>query len=350
MPAPTFLASFGLIGLRLIEAHGVRSEEFLANLGIRVLGDTHRRLPSNALDQAFAEAARRIQDPTFALQAGAHWHPSDLGVLGHAWLTSESLHAALARMSRYAKLIGQRMSARCETSRSDLRFVYDSGRGSTPIADLMADFDLSLVLSMCRMNAGPSLRPLRVDLRRASPPSALPWERAFEAPVRFGARENSLLFARADAERTLPTAHAELAETLDQILVQQLASLGEGDLQSRCRAWILQHLSDGDPSDEDLAAHLAMSSRTLHRRLQAEGLSFSRLLDDTRRDLAQRYLRESGRTVTDVTFLLGFSEQSAFSRAFKRWTGVAPSEFRARSQSASAVSPDDPALDTEALH
>jgi AraC-like DNA-binding protein len=100
------------------------------------------------------------------------------------------------------------------------------------------------------------------------------------------------------------------------------------DVVSRCKVYLLQQLTSGEPSEQELASALGMSRRTLQRRLGDLGLTYKGVVDETRYELAQRYLDDPERSVTDITFLLGFSEQSAFTRAFKRWSGKAPTAYR----------------------
>jgi AraC-like DNA-binding protein len=126
----------------------------------------------------------------------------------------------------------------------------------------------------------------------------------------------------------LPTSNNELATTCDVILAKQLAELANSDLESRCKAWLLEQLTSGEPSEETLARAMGMSPRTLQRKLGDLGLSYKSVLEKTRYDLALRYLDDPSKSVTDITFLLGFSEQSAFTRAFKRWSGKAPTSYR----------------------
>ena len=196
----------------------------------------------------------------------------------------------------------------------------------------MTDFTFSLLISMCRMNAGADMRPLQVRLLRAAPPDPSPWLDFFGGDVCFGADQDSLLFDGATVDRPLPTGNQELAATFDQILNEQLAALTPTDLRTRCKALLLQQLTSGTPSQEELAEQVHMTSRTLHRKLAEQGLSFSTLLDETRYDLAVKYLKDPSRSVTEITFLLGFSEHSAFTRAFKRWSGQAPTSYRAQRQ------------------
>lgn len=330
MANETFLATFGLIGLRLIEKHGIDPQGFARQVGIATIEgpQAKARLPSTLLDHAFDKAASLIPDPAFALQAAQCWHPSHLGTLGYAWLSSASLRTALSRMTRFNRIIGQRMSSRCHDQPDGLRFIYDHGRGNTPVGHLMADFDLSLVISMCRMNVGGPLAPESVTLRRPTPANRAPYEDYFACPVQFGAAEDGFLLARPVADRPLPTSNHELAITFDAILKRQLAELNTEDLISRCKTYLLHELTSGEPSDADLAKAMSMSTRTLQRKLAELGWSYRSLLMAVRYELALRYLDDPARTITDITFLLGFSEQSAFTRAFKRWNGKSPTAYR----------------------
>lgn len=330
MASETFLASFGLIGLRLVELHGIDPQRFAQQVGIASveIPDAKTRLPSTLLDSAFEKAALLITDPAFALRAAECWHPSNLGTLGYGWLSSGSLRTALKRMARYTKIIGQRMSSRCADEPTGLRFIYNHGRGDTLAGHVMADFGLSLIVSMCRTNYGPSLMPESVTLRRPAPANTRPYQDFFGSPVMFGAADDSFVLAPEIADKPLPTSNHELATTFDAILTAQLAELSNSDLATRCKAHLLQELTSGEPSEEELARAMGMSRRTFQRKLSELGLTYKGLVEKTRYDLALRYLDDPARTVTDITFLLGFSEQSAFTRAFKRWNGKAPTAYR----------------------
>jgi AraC-like DNA-binding protein len=148
--------------------------------------------------------------------------------------------------------------------------------------------------------------------------------------LRFNAPANALLFARADVTLPLPTAHAELAEIHDRVACEHLQRLDPAQTCHRARAMIIRHLQDGEPRRPKIATLLGMSERTLQRRLAAEGTSFQRLLDDTRRELAQHYLDQRGVSLADTAYLLGFSEQSSFFRAVRRWFGRSPRHYRTR--------------------
>lgn len=330
MAAETFLASFGLIGLRLLELYGIDPKRFAAQVGIPSIEipAPNARVPVGLADKGFEAAAALIPDPAFALHAAECWHPSNLGTLGYAWLSSGSLRTALKRLERYSKIIGQVGSCRCLELPDGLGFVFEHGRGAKAIGPVLADFTLSLAVAMCRANYGASLQLQEVTLRREEPDDPTPYQRFFESPVRFGASVDGFVLPEHIADWPLPSSHRELVQTFDAILAGELASVQNDDLEGRCRAYLLQELTSGEPSEGGLAKAMAMSQRTLQRKLAALGQSYRSLLEKTRYELAMGYLADPTKSVTDITFLLGFSEQSAFTRAFKRWSGKAPTEYR----------------------
>lgn len=330
MASDTFLASFGLIGLRLVALYGFTAERFAQQIGCTEAGvaDAERRVSAGIADAGFAKASTLIADPAFALRAAECWHPSHLGTLGYAWLSSGSLRTALARLARFTRLVSSSARMQCRDTDAGLAFTYDSGRGNTPLGHTLTDFGLSLVMAMCRTNYGRAFQPDEVWLQRPRPRHTSPYDAFFGGRVVFGAAENGFLLPYAVADQPLPTANRELAQTFDDILVQQLSRLAGDDLEHRCRTFLLQELTSGEPSEERLANALAMSSRTLQRKLCERGQSYRMLLEQTRHELARKYLEDPARSVTEITFLLGFSDQSAFTRAFKRWEGSSPSAYR----------------------
>ncbi len=329
---PTSLATIGQIITGVLDMYGLDSTAMIKRHGIEpaLLTNPDARIPTSAWDAVILEAADQIPDPAFGLLAARSWHPSNLGALGYAWLTSSTLRTALGRVVRYWHLLGQATSARLEESSAGLTLVIEQQAPDRLTNEIVVDFGMSLLVDMCRMNAGSTLRPELIDLQRARPADAGPYQRFFGCEVRFDADEDRMTLSRSDADRPLPSSNRQIAATMDRILVERLAQLEKGDVVARCQAHLLEQLSSGDVSEDAMAGQLHMSRRTLQRKLADADLTYKQLVDDTRRDLALRHLDDSRYSITDVTFLLGFSQQSAFTRAFKRWTGMSPSAYRAQ--------------------
>jgi len=326
------LASMGQVLFRLVQIHGIDPQGFMKAVGINPdsFRDPTARFPMRLLDDAFSQAAFLIPDPAFALRAAECWHPSNLGPVGYAWLSSGSLRTALKRLDRYSRILGSQYSDNCIEEAGGLRYVFDHGRGNAAIGPMLTDFSLSIIVAMARMNYGAALPLSVVNLRRSLPQDQSPWRDFFGCEIRFEASEDSLVLDRRVADMPLPSGNQDIAATFDLILNEQLTKLTKTDIHTRCKVLLMQQLTSGEASEEELAKQVQMSSRTLQRKLADAGLTYNRLLDETRFELAQRYLDDPQRSVTEITFLLGFSEQSAFTRAFKRWSGMAPTAYRAQ--------------------
>ena len=331
----TGLASMGQMFRRLLEMHGLDAVELARQAGVdlaKIPAPTDR-IEADKLDAILRLAIPLIRDPAFGLQAARCWHPSNLGVLGHAWLSSSTLRTGLKRLSRYSRLVGERALTEIEESGQGVKVRFWAKRGNpavVAVAAVFVDVAMALLLDMCRMNAGAALRPMAASLRRGRPENVDAYARFFGCPVRFGAEENAFVLSAQDTDRSLPSSNKQLAAVFDRMLTEELARLDKSNVIARCRAAVLEDLPSGEASAEETAKQLHMSPRTLQRKLAEAQTTYVQLVDDTRKDLALRYLEDPRRSITDITFSLGFSQPSAFTRAFRRWTGLAPSEYRAK--------------------
>ena len=164
MATTSSLATVWLMMIRMFEREGLDPAELLAGLGISAeqLAEPGKRFPSRIADIVFERACPRLSDPAFALHAARCWHPSNLGTMGYAWLSSSTLRTGLKRLERYARILGERFRYTVQESADGLRFVYDHGRGDKAIGPFMTDFSLSIIIDMCRTNFGDTFTPLQV--------------------------------------------------------------------------------------------------------------------------------------------------------------------------------------------
>jgi len=329
------LATTLAIFFQLLRMHGVDPTSLTPkqNASLSEPFDPAARISIDQIDALVRAAIPLIHDDTFGLKAARCWHPSSLGVLGHAWLSCSTLRSGLQRLTQYYRLIGERGTLEVEESRSGLITRFWANRGDPakdPTAAALIDIVMAVLLDMCRFNAGAALRPISATLRRQAPDKVGAYEQFFGCPITFNAPENTFTLANADADRALPTSNRQLAIVFDQMLAEELARLDKSDVVARCRASVLESLSSGEGAEDTLAKALHMSPRTLQRKLALENTSYQQLVDETRKDLALRYIEDPRMSLNEIAFALGFSQQSAFTRAFKRWTDQAPSEFRSR--------------------
>jgi AraC-like DNA-binding protein len=329
--APSTLATWSATILRALAARGLDTAPIAARAGIdpAALGPD-ARVPREALDRLWALAVEASGDPAFGLEVSRYPAQTTFHALGYAVLASTTLREAFERIIRYRRLIGDVIELRLVEAGDRWRFEIDVSRhAGVPLQAVDA------VAAICArqaraLHAPRPCDPLAVEFARPAPADAAPYSRLFRAPVRFAAAANALEYARADLDAPLPAGNAELARGNDEVLVRYLARLEQSRLASRVQQALLDAMPDGAPSKAAVARTHGMSARNLQRRLAEEGTSFSALLADARVSLARTYVDEGRLSVTEIAFVLGFADTSAFSRAFKRWTGLSPRAYAAR--------------------
>ena len=326
---------------KLIEANGHDPEPVYRNAGIdpELLNKPGARVPSASVNRIWEKATEIIDDPCFALKAPKFWHPSHIHALGYAWLASHSLREALNRFVRYLRIISEKFFLELEDESDGFTIIFGFELLGMRIP-AQIDMGMAILIHMCRLNYGEDLRPLAVNvahadpscavvnLSRAEPSCADEYSALFKAPVQFAADKDSMTFSYADIDKNLVGANPQLARLNDQVMIEYLSNLNKDNIVDQVTAVIIDMLPSGGVSDEKVAKQLNMSVRSLQRRLHEVGTTFRTLLEMVRKDLAATYVRDSEIELVEVAFLLGFSDQSAFSRAFKRWTGSSPSEVR----------------------
>jgi AraC-like DNA-binding protein len=190
---------------------------------------------------------------------------------------------------------------------------------------------------MCRSLIGREFSPLRIELRRPEPARLADFNALLRSPLQFGASRNCMVFTAESIERRLDAGNPELAQHNDAIALRYLSNTEIRGIAVRVREVLTATLADGEPSEEDVAQLLNLSVRTLQRKLIDSGTTYREVLDDTRQDLALSYLRVSLYSITTITYMLGYSATSSFTRAFRRWTGQSPTEWRAQASSKTSM-------------
>ena len=203
-----------------------------------------------------------------------------------------------------------------------------SYQGSAFTLPALADSPLSLVVHLCRINYGSELHPIRVTLFHSAPANPGAYFNYFCCPVEFDAKNDSIILEKTVLDEQLPGGNPHLASLNENEAVRYLAQLDKSRIVGRVQAVIIEQLAGGGVTFESVAEALHMSNRTLTRQLQKEGATFTKLLQRTRCKLADAYLTDEHYSITEIAFMLGYSEQSAFARAYRRWTGKVPSDAR----------------------
>lgn len=307
-------------------------DRLLADLGLSIEPEVPWTGQSVAAD-AYYDLLERVavpDDPELPFRYGASITADSLGALGLAMKTAPTVADSLRRLMRYVLVLSDTLDYELLDDRGGCTFTLVGRPHHRPGAALANECALAAVVSMIRQATGSPLSPRSVSFRHRPPADDAPHRDYFGCPVRFDAHTDGVSL---DAEQLRrPTLLAD--DGLSSYLLAQLddlrARVADRSLVTIVRGVVADTLADGQPSKSDVARRLGMSERTLHRRLADDGANFQTLVTEARRDAAESLLGSGGHSLADVAFLTGFSDQTAFTRAFKRWTGLTPAEFRRR--------------------
>jgi AraC-like DNA-binding protein len=304
--------------------------EALARVGLseELLRDPDERIPEEVLDALWNACRDAADDEAFGIMTGLDHETGSLGVVEYVVRNSATLGDAMEAGFRFQRVLHDAAADHLtvEGDRALLHARLSSGREPSGV---LVDYAFARAMAAAMVLTGVPGRPIEVQFAHAKPKHAGPWERTFHCPLHFGASENVLVFRRERLDAKVVGSDPELLSVLEQHALHLLAQARpQNTFVARVRDLIGAELTGGTPAAAHIASKLHMSPRTLSRRLEDEGTSFSTLLDDLRRELAIGHLSERGLSVSEVAFLLGFSDTNAFSRAFKRWTGGAPSRYK----------------------
>ena len=298
-----------------------------AGIDPALISNPSARINVEHMDKVWEQAVKLIDDPTFGVKMVQYWHPSMMGALGYAWLVSSSLRKAMHRIDRYIHTVSEGLETKLEDTPAGLRlsfYIVDSIK----IQPQQHTLIIAVIMHMCRFNFGDELVATDVRLARPEPEDKKDILDFFRTDVHFDSEVDSITIARADADSDLVSANKQIALMHDEMLMRYLVEIKKGDIVQQVQSIILDNLPDGQVTDRLVASELNLSERSMQRRLKEHQTTFRFLLDGVREMVAKQYIENPMNRMSDIAFLLGFSEQSAFSRAFKKWTGKSPVEYR----------------------
>lgn len=290
--------------------------------------DISARISAKQMDDLVWHAQQQSNDDAFAFKLAAHLHPSYLGPLGYAWMTSSTLRKAFQRLSRHTALVYDEVRILREERDGEFRVIIESNESGLHDPALREHDKMAIAVQLCRLVYGDSFSPTRICFRYPVAANIAAYYEFFRCELAFEAEATELVMPVEVADEDLPGFNPQLVHTFDELIIDYLRQRDLGDIVGRTRGAIFEELPSGEVGLEKTAAMLNMSTRSLARKLEDESRSFKDVLTEVRCELAEKYIRDRSLTLTEITFLLGFSEASSFSRAYRGWTGSSPSAHR----------------------
>lgn len=322
-----------------------------AGLDPALFEDSDNLIPLSGLGRLLAICVARTGCEEFGLLVGQRAGLHSLGLAGLLARYAPDVGTSLQRLAEYMHLHHGGTLAAERSAAGTATLSYDIHEPNVPSTDQIGDGTLAVLFNILRELCGPDWRPIEVQLARGRPGNLGPYEVFFRAPLRFGTGQNAIMFSSVWLGRRLPELDAELQRLIKRQLDEIEARHGDS-FPDQVRGVLRAALLTQHASADEVAALFSMHSRTLNRRLRKFDTSFRELVDEVRYEIARQMLRNTSLDVTEVAAALGYADASAFTRAFRRWSGTTPGAWRAPRRPVSNVAgarlgkPPQPVLDS----
>jgi AraC-like DNA-binding protein len=326
--------------LQYLADRGMPAGSAMAQAGIDpgFAASADNRVPGSQVERLWKVAVARTGDPLVGLHMGESYNPGSLDILGYVVLSCRTVAELLEKFARFARILNDGLRVELVRDRSAAYCACSFVAGNNYLLRAPEQAIDALWAGVARELNRLPVTPVvaqNVWFRRVAPrgDELTEYKRVIGAPLKFGATEDRFVLSAGDLAKPIRSANPALLAIFERHAEDALRSLESGNTRANQVARVLaEKLKGKAPNIQEVARDLAMSSRNLQRTLRESGTTYQVLLDEVRRDVAIRHLANPSTSVSQVGFRLGFSEPSAFHRAFRRWTGKSPGEFRAHAQ------------------
>lgn len=318
--------------LETLRTQGVAAPEALlsaAGIDRQLLQKPENRIPLEQQQALWQLAVSHSKTSTFGLHFARCIQPTSFGLLGYMAMNCRDIDECLDAVVKYQFLAGQGGEFSLERGDELTTLYYTPVNPEHPATAQRVVAMLAANVSFGRWLVGEAFRPLRVTFGHDNQVDLEEYQEFFACPVSFSQKGNSLVYDTGVTQLPIPNASQELLQLLSERANRLLGSLSQqAGIATRIASLLATQLTNTVPDKSRIASQLGMSERTLQRRLQGEGTSFQEILDKTRHYLARELLRNTALPLAEVAAQLGFAEPSAFYRAFKKWEGLTPGQYR----------------------
>ncbi len=317
------------LSFHIFAAHGVSVKTLEHSLGVTKaqLDEPDRRIPFISHHQMIKKGVE-LTEPGIGLKIGAQSTLERMGIVGHIIKNCNDLEDAGLQLIRYFKLFFGLIDWKLIKTKTTASFIY-SLKNQSYYMQFGAEVMLSSAITIMRSLTSSSFTPKEIHFRYEVPEYVLNYHEVFRAPLKFNQNQDAILMTKDQLKQPISNGQSYIKAILQKHADSLLANIHKShSLKSQVQQLILTELPTGMVDIDLISKKLQMSRWTLTRKLKEEGTTFKQLLKGSREKLAQSYLKRQTESVTEIAFLLGYSEPSAFQRAFKSWTGKTPFEYR----------------------
>ncbi|WOX06807.1 AraC family transcriptional regulator [Microbulbifer pacificus] len=321
--------------VRIMQSYSIDIQAALAacDIDLEEVGNPDSRVTLSKLVKLLSYASALAPEDDLRVRLAENFHPGVLHVLGYAMMSAPTLHDSLQYVVRYRRIVSSLCNVRLQEVPSGFEFSIRPVRAEQRVVPGLglreAEVLLASLVKFARDLVERELKPLCVFLEAEGPEQGNDrLHTFFGCEIKYGHAYNAVVFSRENATRKLLTHNSLVARNHETMLDEYLARVDRSDLVNLIRCKIYDCLPGSTPAQAQVADMLGMSLRNLQRRLSEQGTSYKDILEQTRKRLAIKYIDEAHLSLGEIGYLVGFASVTNFNRAFKRWTGVTPGEYR----------------------
>jgi AraC-like DNA-binding protein len=316
-----------------LRQHGANAEGLLKEVGLRRtdVSDQDNRIPYAAVLALIERAATPVGDASYGLRLGAAQEARDSGLLGFLMLNSTTLLDAITNAQRYFRVVGEGEDIEVERMGPHVTLRFRETDQALRGLRHNSDYIAAIIVRACRDMTRKRVSPVRAEFMHGRPNARVAYPDYLGCPVKFHAEWDALVYDAETMRLPVIGADSKLFKVLERACQKIIGPTPKKqDILHQVRELVIDGLAKGTVQFDDVARELNMSSKTLERRLADRKTTFSALLDDIRNGLAKHYLTNTDLRLEQIAYLTGYSEPAPLVRAFRRWTGTTPMQFRAK--------------------
>ncbi len=325
------LSTYAAVILLVLEKNGYAVSDFETFSGIDLsnLVKNNERIPSNEISRIWDFAEQFTNNPEIGINAIEFFQPAAWKSLGFSLLCSRDIRDALERIVKYCSVLTDSLNFELHDTNNEINFSLTPALGFN-YSSVQLDYGLGCMLKMLGAIVPWELKLERVDLVRSTPENIEPYHDIFGSKIEFSSKTNNFYFELSEVDTSLPLHDPEAIAALDRVLESYLVKYGQSNFVRKTSKEIIRLLPGKAPTENDIAFAMNMSKRNLQRKLKDVDLTYGTLSTDIRRGLAKEYIRDLSLSLSEVAYLLGYSDQSTFTRAFGSWFNQSPKRYRSR--------------------
>lgn len=328
---PTTIGSWALLIAKAIESYGLDSHILFNKAGIDLAAiqtNPEVRLPVKQMSVLWQLTVKETKDDCFALSLTKFFQPNTYSAVGLAFASSRNILEGFEHSIRYFKMTTDAAVHSLEKLDQKVILHIDIPPENEPVSIEAIEAFMSTIVSLSRVMTTDQFSPLEVCFKHDKTAYKATYEEFFKCPVLFNQPQHKITYSLADLQEPQMLANPALASTLENWIDEHLNRFSQDLISTKVKAYILDNILKGDIELEQIASSLHLGLRTLQRKLKAENKNFNELLDECRHHMAIKLLSEQRVPLIEISYMLGFSDQSGFTRAFRRWTNTSPKHYR----------------------